>query len=135
MKQSRMLIPVVVLFLCIVNGCSQGIPAKRRFEGLPCTAGSDPCPNGPPGKILPLKMSRSGADIVLSWTPDPNAGGGYNIYMDNTKENIPILRSPAYTPAATNVSVPYVFPNGVNTGLLYFQVVGVCPDGKTEGSN
>ena len=118
-----------------VTGYVHAIPAKRRFEGMPCSKVTNPCPGGPPGRILGLQMARAGADIAMTWTPDASAGGGYNIYMDDTRTNIPLLRSPTYAAARSRVGTPYLYLSGVTVGLLYWQVLGVCANGETEGPN
>ncbi len=118
-----------------VAGYVHSIPAKRRFEGLACTPIVDPCPGGPPGRVLDLKISRRGFDITLTWTPDARAAGGHSVYADAAKASIPRLRAPAYTPVATGVGAPYVHAGGVTSGPLYWQVLGLCGDGATEGPN
>jgi hypothetical protein len=98
------------------------------------------CPGGLPERIRGFKLTKSGADIEFFWPYDGKAEGGYNLYYTDTASEIPGLRSsnPAYTPFLTAgplSPLPVPYSDGVNLGLTYYQILGVCSDGKTEGPN
>jgi hypothetical protein len=98
------------------------------------------CPAGVPARVQDLRVSRDGADLGFSWEPDPGADGGYHLYQTDLVVEAPVLRMshPDYEPfliAAPGEPLPVTYPDGVRQGLFYYQALGVCRDGITEGPN
>lgn len=100
------------------------------------------CKLGVPDRIARLLLVHRGNDMEFYWPFDPKAEGGYNFYMTETKADIPNLRleNPPPIPdpfaaAGPAQVMPYVYTNGVRSGLTFYQILGVCSDNTTEGPN
>ncbi|MFC2173590.1 metallophosphoesterase [Acidobacteriota bacterium] len=108
----------------------------------PCIPCQQACPQGAPKRVWPMLAVREGSDMEFFWTPDPRAEGGYNLYSSDSKTDIPNLRLENPPPIPDPIlSVPdsstssVILPDGIAQGLLFYQILGICMDGETEGPN
>jgi hypothetical protein len=96
------------------------------------------CP-APPGRIVDLKGVKSlPSDVVFSWDQDPGSSGGYRLYTVAVKTD---LQLPVW-PSVRALECSGLFGQETCTDagalpppptLLFYQAVGVCGDGSTEG--
>ena len=88
------------------------------------------------GGLLAVK-SGTGIDVDLEWTPDPNAGDGYNVYFVRVKSDLPTCAGcgPASTgitgctPTGLTGNVTCSHSSAISPSAgraLYYQVRGVC---------
>ncbi|MFC2173622.1 FG-GAP repeat domain-containing protein [Acidobacteriota bacterium] len=96
-----------------------------------------------PDRILRLLSVRTGADIDFHWDKDDKSEAGYRVYAVSDKRDI-------YQADGSNASARRIgetlsqdeleltevdaFP-GLPQELAFYQVIGVCADGTTEGSH
>ncbi|MFC2171557.1 FG-GAP repeat protein [Acidobacteriota bacterium] len=95
----------------------------------------------PPGSIARLFPVRGGADIEFSWDSGADAQGGYRLYAVGDKGEIPLAdkRNPSAVLVGqtaswdeTSIVEQDAFPGSFG-GIAFYQAVGVCEDGITEG--
>jgi hypothetical protein len=98
-----------------------------------------PCPQGMPARLMSLKQTKSGGDLVFEWELDGGAESGYNIYQTDDRTLLPALRTDTgcfdcVPILALEPGPRAVYAGGVGSGAGYYQILGVC-DLTHEGPN
>ena len=92
-----------------------------------------------PGAISRLLSVKAAGNVEMTWNQEPLASGGYHVYRTTAKQDIPTsktLGSLVVTtlPASSNNSGDDLGAVPASAGMrLFYQTVGVCSDGISEG--
>jgi hypothetical protein len=90
-----------------------------------------------PGTVSQLKAVKSlPSDVLLSWDAAPDAATGYHVYAVDAKALVPAANYsslPDCTSPASQLGCTHAGALAAPPTELYYQVVGVCADGVSEG--
>jgi hypothetical protein len=90
-----------------------------------------------PGRVAMLKAGKvPPSETLLSWDPEPLSGGGYRVYSVSDEALIPFANvsgSQACTAPAGQTECTHNSSLPPPPDLIFYQVIGVCGDGITEG--